>query len=247
MSATWYLYSPLPPKAMTELETLFEEHLEAYAADHEDAFDDEDLPPEVSAGGLMPPPKELQALYTHLRLTLPPAILARYKACKSVLTLDQPGDINESRALVSTLRFLLSRTGDGALLFQNDVPLVPAEEILADLLSKRGLPGFDDKPKAKKAPARGAAKRETREEKPGEVRAVRVAQALEALMNDPELALDLRSALKIAPTLAQKYAALLLEEGAMPDARAAKLLGTSVETLASAADGLDQVLIELRE
>jgi len=235
---------------MTELEAAYERKLEQYADEHEDAFEDEDFTPDITAGGLMPPPAELAASYAHYKLALPPKILAAYKKCKSVLTIDRPGDLEagSSRLLVSTLRFLLTRAGEGALLYQNDVPLVPAEEILAKIQKKKGLPGFDDEPAgAKKAKAEAKPTTKTREARPGEVRAVRVAQGLEALMNDPELALDLRAELLQAPKLAQKYAALVMEEGAMSDAKAAKTLGASVEDLTEAADELDHILADLRE
>jgi hypothetical protein len=245
VSATWYIYSPLPPTAMTKLETAYEQYFEAYADVNGDALDDDDGVPDVVAGGMMPPAKELEALYTHLRLTLPKEILKRYKACKSVLTLDKPGDPDDSPALVSIVRYLLARTGEGALVMQNDMPLVPAEELVAKLSKKKGLPGFDEETKGdqgakRKAPA-------AREEKPGEVRAVRVSQALDVLMNDPELALDLRQTLHKVPKLGQQYAALLLEHGVMPDAAAAKKLGVRTEALTEVADMLDEILAELRE
>jgi hypothetical protein len=195
----------------------------------------------------MPPAKELEALYKHLGLSLPKEILKRYKACKSVMTLDKPGDFQAdgSRVLVSTLRYLLARMGDGALVLQNDPPLVAAEDLVAKLFKCKGLPGFDeeeksDKPERRKAPA-------ARAEKPGELRAVRVSQALEVLMNDPELALDLRDELQNVPKLAQQYAALILQNGVLADAAAAKKLGVREEALVEAADELDEMLAELRE
>ncbi|MBK9263202.1 MAG: hypothetical protein IPM54_25780 [Polyangiaceae bacterium] len=247
MSATWYIYSPLPPTAMTKLETAFEQYFEAYADVNGDALEDDDGVPEVVAGGSMPPAKELEALYAHLGIPLPKDILKRYKACKSVMTLDRASDLetDSSRAFVSILRYLLARTGEGALVMQNDVPLVTAEELITKLRKKKGLPGFDEESNAgagekRKAPA-------ARGEKPGEVRAVRVSQALDALMNDPELALDLRQALHKTPKLGQQYAALILQDGVMPDAAAAKKLGVRVEALAEAADELDEMLGELRD
>jgi hypothetical protein len=235
---------------MTELEAEYERRLEAYAEEHEDAFDEDDTTPEVIAGGLMPYPDELQASYAHFRLTLPPKIFARYKACKSALTIDHPGDIEtaSSPLTVSTLRFLLSRAGEGALVFPNDIPLVPTEEMLAKLQKKRGLDGFEDpKPKTKAKSKTETTATKTREPRPGEVRAARVVQSLEVLMNDPELALDLRGELRNVPKLTQKYAALLLEEGPMSDAKASKSLGATVEELAEVADELEQLLAELRE
>lgn len=247
MSATWYIYSPLSSTAITKLETAYEQYFEAYVDVNGDVLDDEESVPDVIAGGMMPPAKELEALYKHLGMTLPKEILKRYKACKSVMTVDKPGDIETdgSRVLVSTMRYLLARIGEGALVLQNDPPLVVAEELVTKLSKKTGLPGFDeevksDKPERRKAPA-------ARAEKPGEVRAVRVSQALDVLMNDPELALDLRHELQTIPKLAQQYAALILQHGVMADVAAAKKLDVREEVLTEAADELDVMLADLRE
>jgi hypothetical protein len=195
----------------------------------------------------MPPAKELQALYAHFGLDLPKDILKRYRACKSVMTLDKPSGLegDGARVLVSTLRYLLPRMGEGALVMQNDPPLVPAETLLAKVRTMKGLPGFDDEESANKAERRKAPA--ARAEKPGEVRAVRVSQALDVLMNDPELALDLRQALHELSKLGQQYAALILQHGVMADAAAAKKLAVREEALTEAADELDEMLAELRE
>lgn len=232
---------------MTKLETTYEQYFEAYADVNGDELDDDDSVPDVVAGGAMPPAKELEALYKHLGLTLPKEILKRYRACKSVLTLDNPAvlETGHARAFVAILRYLLVRVGEGALVLQNDPPLIPAEELLAKLRKEKGLPGFDEEEKSEKA-ARVKAPA-ARAEKPGEGRAIRVSQALDVLMNDPELALDLRHVLQELPKLAQQYAALILQHGVMADAAAAKKLGAREETLAEAADELDEVLAELRE
>ncbi len=234
---------------MSKLETAYEQYFEAYADVNGDALDMDESVPDVMAGGLMHPVKELEAYYKHLGLVLPKEILKRYRACKSVMTLDKPGDIetDSSLAFVSVLRYLLTRVGEGALVLQNDPPLVAAEELLAKLKKMKGLPGFDeedkveeDKPARRKAPA-------ARAEKPGEVRAVRVSQALDVLMNDPELALDLRAAMQDLSKLGQQYAALILQHGVMPDASAAKKLGVKEDALTEAADELDEILEDLRE
>lgn len=232
---------------MLKLETAYEQYFEAYADVNGDVFLDDDHIQDVVAGGTMPPAKELEALYKMLGIGLPKEVLKRYRACKSVMTLDKAGDLETGgqRAFVSTLRYLLSRVGEGALVMQNDPPLVFAEELLQKVSKKKGLPGFDEEAQADKSEKRKAPA--ARAEKPGEVRAVRVSQALDVLMNDPELALDLREALQSIPKLAQQYAALILQHGVMADAAAAQKLGAKEDALTEAADELDEMLAELRE
>jgi hypothetical protein len=251
VSATWFLYSPLSPRAISALADEYERHLEAYIDEHVDRIDEDETVPEVAAGGEVPPVSELQAAYALAKRPLPKPILARYRTCKSVITLDQAADleVGPCRGLVSTLRYLLPRAGEGALLFPNDVPLVPVEEMLARIESKRGLPGFDgdeDDEDDDDSLAASLAKGKTKDA-PDQVRALRVLASLEGLMNDPELALDLRGTLKRSSKLAQRYAALLVENGALSDIRASKELGVSVEELAKMADELDRTLLDLKD
>ena len=108
------------------------------------------------------------------------------------------------------------------------------------------MPGFDEEEKAG-GPTKREAAPAARAEKPGELRAVRVSQGLDVLMNDPELALDLRHALQQIPKLGQQYAALVLQNGVMSDEAAAKKLKVDMEELTEVADELDEILAELRE
>lgn len=251
VSATWFLYSPLSPRAISALADDYERHLEAYLDEHVDRIDEDETVPEVAAGGEIPPVSELQAAYALAKRPLPKPILARYRACKSILTLDQASDleVGPCRGLVSTLRYLLPRAGEGALVFPNDVPLVPVEEMLARIETKRGLPGFDgdeDDDEDDDTSVLGALKGKTKEA-PDQVRALRVLASLEGLMNDPELSLDLRGTLQRSSKLAQRYAALLVEDGAVSDTKASKELGVTVEELTKMADALDRTLLALKE
>ena len=254
MSATWFLYSPLSPRAISALADEYERHLEAYVDEHVDRIDDDETVPEVAAGGEVPPVSELQAAYALAKIPLTKPLLARYRTCKSVITLDQAADleVGPCRGLVSTLRYLLPRAGEGALLFPDGVPLVPAEEMLTRIENKPGLPGFEDVDEDEdddddilswgKNKALGKPK-----DTPGQVRALRVLASLEGLMSDPELALDLRGTLQRSTKLAQKYAALLIEDGAVSDTKASKELGVTVEELTKMADELDKTLLALKD
>ena len=81
-----------------------------------------------------------------------------------------------------------------------------------------------------------------REAKAGEVRALRVLARLTRAMHDVRVAIDVKAALQRVSEAARNYGALLLEEGAITDAKAAKALGVSRADLAAAADELDREL-----
>ncbi|MRG96137.1 hypothetical protein [Polyangium spumosum] len=254
MSATWFLYSPLSPRAISALADEYERHLEAYIDENVERIDEDETVPDVVAGGEVPPVAELQAAYALAKRPLPKPLLARYRACKSVITLEHVADLEAGpcRGVVSTLRYLLPRVGEGALLFPDAVPLVPVEEMLARIEDKKGLPGFDGEDDddddddilswGKKGKTAGKSK-----DAPDQVRALRVLASLEGLMNDPELALDLRGTLQRSSKLTQQYAALLIEDGAMSDIKASKELGVTVQELTKMADELDRTLLALKD
>lgn len=218
--------------------------LASCAAEHGGLFADGAPAPEVTAGGPMPLVAEIQALYAHRGVDPPAEILARYRKCKSVMTIDRAVDLETSPSplLVSTVRFLLSRAGKDALLFPDDVPLVPVEDALAKLRSRRRLRGFEDA--ALRAKAREKAATRARAPAPDELRAIRMKQTLDTLLDTPVLVPEVQSALRSSPPLARDYAELLLERGPMPDAKAARSLGVTKEELARAACELDWTLRE---
>ena len=81
-----------------------------------------------------------------------------------------------------------------------------------------------------------------RDAKGGEVRALRVLRLLERAVNDVRVAIDVKQALHSVSASARSYGALLLEEGALTDAKAAKELGLSQPDLTAAADELERAL-----
>jgi hypothetical protein len=70
--------------------------------------------------------------------------------------------------------------------------------------------------------------------KPGEVRAARILEGVALAAGDPEAALDVRDAVAELSPVARRYLSLLLDEGALTDARARKVLAIDAETLAAA-------------
>jgi hypothetical protein len=234
MSATYTLFSPLTPKQMLELAALCQHTLEEFLEQHPDC---EDEWGEMSAGGHIPREEEVVLAYSRYALPLDPEVLKRLARCRSTLTIERPGDIDTRGGLqVSILRFLLERIGDGMALL-NDYPFESSQQLLARLKKKKAAKGFggEPAPKASKKVAR-------REAKPGEVRALRVLGTLQRAMSDVRVAIDVKGTLHEVSEAARNYGALLLEEGAVTDVKAAKALGMSQAELTAAADELDLAL-----
>lgn len=85
-------------------------------------------------------------------------------------------------------------------------------------------------------------RRARRDAKPGELRAVRVLRILERAISDVRSAIDVKEALQSVGELARNYGALLLEEGAITDVKAAKALGVTQAELIAAAEELERAL-----
>lgn len=233
MSATYTLLSPLSPKEMLDLADHCRRTVEEYLAEHPDC-DDEwgDMVP----GGSIPREPDVRAAYQRFRIPLPDDVLVRLRRCRSVLSIDRPGDIDTTGGLqVSVLRFLLEQCGEGMLLL-NDYPFESSEHLLGRLSRKRGAPGFGPRQEPKRR------RLERREAKPGEVRALRVLGTLQRAMSDVRVAIDVKATLHSVSEAARSYGALLLEEGALTDAKAAKALGLTRAEVAAAADELDVAL-----
>lgn len=236
MSATYSILSSLSPKEMLALEQACIRAVEEYLEDHPDC---EDEWGEMGVGGLgIPTADEAREAYARDRVPLDPEVIERLGRCQSVFSIDRPGDIETVGGLqVSILRFLLERAGESLVLL-NDYPFETGEALLAKLRKRRGAEGFGDSrsgPKKRRPVAR-------REAKAGELRAIRVLDRLERAVKDPRVAIDVKQALRSVSELARSYGALLLEEGAISDARAQKALGVSKEELVDAADELDLAL-----
>jgi hypothetical protein len=237
MSATFYVLSPLEPKEMIAVEQAAISAVETYLAEHPDC---EDEWGEMSAGGYLPTEEEARAAYAKYRLPLDASVLARLARCRSCFTIDRPGDIDGVDDLqVSLLRFVLERTGEGLVLL-NDYPFETSEALLAKLKRRPQAKGFAAivEP-AKASPRRPVARRHA---KAGELRAVRVLRTLEAALNDVRVSIDVKEALRRVSEGARNYGALLLEEGALSDAKAAAALRVPEAEVARAAEELESAL-----
>lgn len=74
------------------------------------------------------------------------------------------------------------------------------------------------------------------------MRALRVLGTLQRALSDVRVAIDVKATLHAVSAEARNYGALLLEEGVVTDAKAAKALGMTQAQLAAAADELDLAL-----
>jgi hypothetical protein len=231
MSVTYSILSPLAPQEMLELERASVSAVEAFLEEHPEC---EDEWGEMGAGGSIPDAEEVRGAYASSGLVLDAEIVERLGACRSVFSIERPGDI-AGGLQVSILCFLLERTGDSLVLL-NDYPFEKSEALLAKLRTRPGAKGFGAVRPAKR---RSAARRDA---KPGELRAVRVLRILERAVNDVRVAIDVKGALHSVSEVARNYGALLLEEGAVPDPKAAKALGIDLAELIRAADELERAL-----
>jgi hypothetical protein len=244
MSATWYLLSPLSAKKMNALEEECQAAIDAHLEEHPDS---EDTYGEIAAGGVVP--GEAEVVAAHQRLSLPAPddkLLKRLARCKSALSIDRPGALETDPLQVSILRFLLERIGKGLVLF-NDYPLETADDAIVRLQELSGAPGFegeedeeldDDVVVPPPGPITGTT---------GMDRASRILGVFKAVDKNTELAIDVRRAFARVSELARRYAALIYEDGVMPDALAAKALGVPSAELERAAAALDEALRDIRD
>lgn len=237
MSATFFVFSPLHPKEMIALSDSVVTAVEDYLEEHPDCEDDWG---EMSAGGRIPTADEVRDAYARFRIALEGSVLDRLERCRSAFTIDHPGDIDAVGGLqVSLLRFVLERAGD-ALVLLNDYPLETSEELLAKLKKRPHAKGFAASAAPAKTPRRRAAA--PRDAMAGELRAVRVLRTLEAALNDVRVAIDVKEALRRVSEAARTYGALLLEEGAMSDGKAAEALRIPEAEVTRAAEELEAAL-----
>jgi hypothetical protein len=238
MGVTWRILSPLSAREMLEVERECERSLEDYLRRHSE--------PglrwgEFSAGGSLPDRGEVEREYRRMNLRLPPTVRERLEGCQSVMTIDAPADLQSSPLQVSLLRFILGRTGEALMMF-NDYPLEETDAVLQGLRSRRGAPDFPD------APPRERPRRAPGEQRPpAEVRALRILEVIRHAEGNMDLAVDLRDALNRLPPLARRYLTLLYEEGILDDLKASRLLGVEPEELEPAIHQLSRALAEIAQ
>lgn len=239
MTQTWTLLSPL---GTDELLAIAEEAQAALSSFGEDG----DGCGDIIADADVPSSKSIAASYAKFGTPLDESVMKRLDECKSCVVIEDPADLDRDPIQVAVIRYFVDRMGKGFVLF-DDFPVVETELVLIELKKKKTVKGFAP-PAAKKAAkkssskAKSAAAGERRAEKPGEVRAVKILRTLEAVGDNPDLAIDVRDLFRTLPVLAQRYAAFLIEEGAVDDETAAAGLKVPLGDLTKAIETLDSSL-----
>jgi hypothetical protein len=241
MGIHWSILTPLPGNELIALEQEYHALADEYLAGNPEC---DDSWGEASATGPVPSEQEVRDAYTRYHLPLPDTIVKRLATCRSVLTIDRPGELDESPLQASLLRHVLKRAGK-SLVMLVDYPLQTSEVVQVQLRRLPAAPGFDELGRAPVPEAEPEPPSAPHKEQPGERRAARIIEALQrAAAGDADARLDMRRALERSPELARRYAQLVVEEGAIGDAQAAKDLGVNAAELARVADQLAYVIAD---
>jgi hypothetical protein len=173
-----------------------------------------------------------------------PRALERLPDCRTTITMDFAARAGQTPFGVGVQRHVLSASGASVVASEDGSELLLVEDELAKLANEPGSRWLD---KALHPHPRGERrKRAPRAAKPGEVESVRLRALLDQGIADPFVASRLQTELRATTAAVRDYAALLVEEGAMADARAARAIGCTASALASTRDELDHLLSRAR-
>lgn len=241
MGKEWHIYSELSPQDASTLEERYVAVLEAHFDERPEAQAVERVGA-VTASALVPSLAEILGPLGLEKRGQPPPVLERLERCRSMLTVDRPGQLDLDRLQVSALRFLLEQAAPCVVGGLED-RLELGEKALSSLRRYRSAGPLEGKPEPPVTPR--PVRR--RAERPGEVRAMRLLAALRALEDDPLLEEQARARVRAVPELGRRYLRYLLEEGTGNDTDVARALGVPRPELELAADELDRIFIDLAE
>ncbi len=249
MAAYFHIYSPLTPKDAEALVDTCDDEIAKYLHAHPDP-DVEEGYGELSAHDDLPTRSEIR----EWNMGEPTeAVAERLARCRS--RIEVYGPVPDSKLQVSVLLYLLERVGEalcGGITFAGSTgPFALVED---ELVALRGLPfaKYFMNPKARdddedagleEATAAVAAALD-----PGPTaRAKRIHDILSRAIRERDLGLDAQRALRKVSPLAQRYGALLLSKGVMPDEQAGKELALQPKAMEVAAAELDRALAAIME
>jgi len=234
VSWSWYIYTAKPASDVIAFDGDLSAALDAFLEERD--IDDEMAEP--GPGGPAPPkPDEVSAYRARFRETVEQSVLERLATCRSTYAFDYVrGGLQASPLQVSVMKYALDALAP-CVVDWGDMSLELGERALGRIAKMRSRGNLrPSAPVAKKKPVK------LRAEKPGEVRAARIFLAIKTASRDPDATFDLRQAIaKLSPD-ANRYLAMLVEEGAMPDARARKELGMDAAQLIAVMDEIESAL-----
>jgi hypothetical protein len=219
MESTWLVLSPRPFRDAQAIEAACDRAVDAYLEENPDC---EDTFGEVAAARTLPDEATVKKALGRRKGAAD--VLARLASCRSALAIEQPGSLDDDPLQVAILGFVVAHAGDGVVILDG-VPRL-SEDVIALLDTKTAAESFGGDADPELFLAADAA----------EPRASRILATFEVAQQNIDLAIDLRHALGKASDLARRYAMLLVQEGAVDDARAARALKVHPADLDDAAE-----------
>jgi hypothetical protein len=235
MSWTWFIYSPLSMNEVLAVQSDLDHALEAWAEERGDEGAEELMETcgEVGPGGAVPSCDEVVRYNENFRLPVDRDVLNRLSTCRTSLAIDRIRQSGVEHPLqVSILRFLVERLG-ACLVDWGDHQIAVSERVLDDLKKYRSRGRLGATAEKERKPTR------RRKERRGEVRSLRIYNAIERCSNDPDLSIDLRRLLPSMGAIQTAYLHLLETAGVMDDNRAAAELKVGLDELNAALEDLD--------
>jgi hypothetical protein len=238
MSDLWRVFSPISLDAMSELEAECDRLIDAYLASHPKS---RDTFGELSASKSVPKEKEARAAYEKAGVAFPTALKTSLKACKSALMIERPGDLDRDPLQVSVLAFVLEHAEDALVAFE-DAPYEPSVTVLVELSKKKTAAGFGTKAKGLPKTKNGG-----KVEIDRSMESVsQILETFEVAQHNLDLQIDLRRILGASSTLVKQYVTLLVNQGAVNDATAARALGVSVTEIEKVRQEVEAVTRSIR-
>jgi hypothetical protein len=219
MSDQWRVFSSIAFEKMSELEEACDRLVDAYLLRHPGS---KDTFGELSASKGAPKEKDARAAYEEAGIAFPPEMKAALKGLKSTLVIDRPGDLDRDPLQVSVLGFVLSHAGNALVAF-DAAPFRSADEVIVELAKKKRAAGFGEEapPKVDRAADRGEGERAAESVR-------QILETFEAAEHNLDLQIDLKRILGASSTTVKRYVTLLVSQGAVDDAQAARSLGVPI-------------------
>lgn len=176
--------------------------------------------------------------YAEHSFVFEPGALERLATCRSTITLEYEGRIHDHPELGRLQRRLFDGIGAAVVESAEGTKWETSETFAAELAKRHGDAwNFEDEPVEEEPlpismPRSGNGERESK----------RLRRKLEEAINDPFANRRVATAMRAATPLVQSYAALLLEDDAQSDERAAKELKRTTEEITAARTSLEALL-----